>query len=326
MLVRLYKNVEYFKWFIVIAVSVLFLLPYKTYLNVEHSVSLIDKFLNFSFLSFTFSIQLNQIINILVVLVIGIAFFQLLILNHIIERKNFLGLFFAFLCFSTLQTNYFSVADIFAVFFVYKSIQKLLNAENSAKEMMIFFDAGFLLGLAFLFNTCTFIYSFVIFAVIIINRQYQWRNWFVGILGLVLPFVFLNAYLFTFKDIVVNELVSDLQFSSKNILQHFHGFYWYFIIIILLSFISLMYIVWQLQDKKIHIRKKTWSLISIFFISLIGLLFQPNNQSIFVLFLSLPLAYFFMLIAERLLIVKKIKFTNIIDLFAIVVLLFRFFE
>jgi hypothetical protein len=323
MFVYLYRNVEYVRWLLSIIVAIVFMLPYASYHHVEFAESIIETYLNLPFLSAFHTVFFQQSIFILVGLLFGIAFFLMLVFNQLIERKNYIGLFFAILCYSAWQPLYFSVADVIAVFLVFVSIYKLFHAEDSANELMIFFDAGLMLGVAMLFNTTMLFYFVLTCIVLIINRQYHWRNWFVILLGFVLPYVFLSAYTLALHGVFIeNQFVNIFNITQQFIIQKVDKYYVQFIVFIPLTIFALTLTIRKLKDKKIHVRKRTWMLIYIFIISVAGFILQEHSSSIFLLFASLSLGYFLMASSVKLLKIRNAVI--LVDIMCIALLVYRF--
>jgi hypothetical protein len=136
------------------------------------------------------------------------------------------------------------------------------------------FNIGTLLSVASMFYLPSFIFVLLIWVGFIIYRIISWREWFISILGLIFPYIFLGTYYF-WNDCLLSKIVSYKNALSLINFQDFHLSLYTLIIVSFLGIIlilSLFKFITTINEKQIKIRKFLSFIIWFFLISSISLL------------------------------------------------------
>jgi hypothetical protein len=133
-----------------------------------------------------------------VILVIGEAF----LLNHIVNenevlsKQSYLPAFFYILLISNnnamLAMHPLLPANLFMLF----AINRLLTSYRKDAAFSHAFDAGLLISIATLFYFPYIVFFPLLGAAFIILRPFNWREWFISFLGVLIPYAFASVVYF----------------------------------------------------------------------------------------------------------------------------------
>lgn len=131
-------------------------------------------------------------------LVIGQAFHINIVLNRheVIYKNSWLPSLFYILLMSLIpQFLVFQpilIANSITIFI----LDKIFKLYKNQQPLGLDFEIGLLISIAALFYFPAIILALLFFAGIIILKPFAWRDWIVGLLGLLLPFFFVFTYYF----------------------------------------------------------------------------------------------------------------------------------
>lgn len=299
-MIKFFRNNQPLIAYILIPVALLFMLP----------IFLSEKTFEFNFL---FSEFINQTplffhhIFVFLLLLFNANRINIFVAKFLkTKEKNFLASFF-YLLLSSVQLFWFGFSNFFiATIFLVPSLTYLLSINHQKSILDLSFRAGFWLGISILFESSVVLlivfYLFSLFS----SRNISFREWFVLLVGVLIPFLFYFAYL------LINDLPivdNNFHFGLTDLLEFLNnsnvfkkGYVFSSMFILLIS----IYAFRKNWNKSVHydkISKKT------FFIIGVGLLatglfnsFDKTNDYlailIFVLATTIP-SYFIAFRKER---------------------------
>lgn len=85
---------------------------------------------------------------------------------------------------------------IFSNLFMMLVLLKLMGTHRKEKAFSDIFDAGFLLALSTLFYFPSFLFIPIVWIALVLLRPFVWREWLIGFLGFVLPYIFVGIIYF----------------------------------------------------------------------------------------------------------------------------------
>jgi len=248
----------------------------KTFINV---VPLYDTIPVSPFYKLVFTL-LHEYSIISAVISIALIITEALLLNHIlaendlIPRNTHLAAYIFVISSSlfsdTVLLNPIVIINIFIIMVIGMFLR--LYEKNEAYSTV--FNMGTLLSVASMFYFPSFSFILLLWVGFIIYRVFSWREWFISILGLILPYVFLGTFYFW------NDCFESKLESYKNALSliSFHNFHFSLYVVIIVSFLgiilllSLFKFIVTISEKQIRIRKYLSFTIWFFLISCIGVL------------------------------------------------------
>ncbi len=239
----------------------------------------------------------------------------------LIENRSFLPAFIFILltgCFFQMQRQHPALwANIFILF----AIDRLFltyRRENTFSEV---FDVSFLLsiGSLFYFNTIWFVIVFWIAFMIV--KPFKIAEWFISIMGLIIPYIFVSSYYYLFDKLpVFSELIKNNIISFHNKTLYFNTYYYvFFMFLLFMILLSFFYFIQGINIKKVAIRR--YYTVLILFICSCTTLFiaiRSTAQELFI-FAGLPISFmlsFFLISLKR----KWLKEAYIVIFIALIIL------
>jgi hypothetical protein len=167
--------------------------------------------------------------------------------------------------------------------------------------------AAFLISIASFFYYQSVLILLFIFLTFFVYRIYFWREWIIVILGFITPYILLWTYFFWTDELhIVFDAYTDF-FSGFTFLQFNQGYPVLGIIIsimiLLLFLFSFVSLASNLNEKVISVRKRYWSVIWLFIIALLILIFSFEKYGNPKLLLMIPMS---VMIAYKLSDIKKL--------------------
>jgi len=158
------------------------------------------------------------------------------------------------------------------------------------------FNSGFLTGVASFIYFPSIFFIFFIWLTFIVYRLYKWREWFIPITGVAIPYMFLLTYFFWFDqlDLVIQAYLTyfgslfPLQFNFEldPLNYAITG------IILFLFLWSFLKMAADIQEKNISIRKRFGSVFWFFFISFMIYIFADFHDTSHLILLTIPLSVY----------------------------------
>ena len=207
--------------------------------------------------------------------------------KDVIKKRNFIIAFVFLLLNTTFVTNLNIVLISFALLlFVYY----LLSLHKQKEPYALVFNAGVILSiLSFYLPNFLLFHSTIIFSCIIF-RNISWRVCVLTILSIIITYIFVWTYQFTFD---LRLFVPDFNFSyhhiSFNIFEiSLHQKIWWGVLtlIVLLSFYELFRWMYKKSNKS---RESFIVVLFYFFVSIVTFLLSKNNESVALLLIPLSI-------------------------------------
>ncbi len=199
---------------------------------------------------------LTLIFSLLMVIIQGLLLVRLNQKHIIINKRTYLpAIIFVIIVSSNIsyqQINPMIFANLFLILII-DNIYSIYREDYILNKLYI---TGFYVAVASLFYFPYIFLFLLIWISLLIFKTFSGREWFVPILGLLTPYLFLFVYLFLVDDL--NYLIEPLErnfnfdFALKSISFSNILFYSYLGLLILISSLSILR---KLPNKKIKIRK-----------------------------------------------------------------------
>ncbi len=182
---------------------------------------------------------------------------------------------------------------------------QILNSADKPKKFNSFFNAGFIIGFASIFNPPFILFFFLIIFSLVIFGTHSWREWVLSFIGLFLSFFlfysFRNIFFSNFSisyhfDIVSLNTLLPYSFDLSDL---------FFVVYFLLILISVFNIFRNFSKQKIRIRHIFLFYFLIILISSVGFFIFPNQKTFFFLVSVFP---FSILISNDLVRMKNVFF------------------
>jgi len=201
------------------------------------------------------SISLS-VLSLLLVISLGVLVNFIVHDNGITRNNTYALLFFVLL----IGSNYLlSVINpvLVSTFFVVLALKSLLSLHEHREMTQKLFNSGFLLGIAAIIYPYSILYVVLIFLGIIIYGADNWRQWFIPILGIALPYYILFAWYFWFDKL---DVFSDKYFIesfslSGNFLDKSVWAYVIWGVFIFLTIFSILDYIKNMNSHKLDARK-----------------------------------------------------------------------
>jgi hypothetical protein len=231
-------------------------------------------------------------------LCIGMVIFQALLLNNILienellPRKTYMAAFLYVLYISSFRDIVVFHPVLIAFLLLSAALFNLMKLYDRKEGYSLVFNIAFFVSLASLFYFPAIVFILFIWACFIVYRLFSWREWFISILGLLLPYLFLGTYYFWTERLQEKIAEYEQAFSVIN----FHELSPSFSAWIILGFSALMIlfsvfrILRLINEKAIRIRKQLAIILWLFVISYLAMTLSPHYRIFGFLSLVAPLS------------------------------------
>ncbi len=135
--------------------------------------------------------------------------------NEILTKPSFLPalLYIVFMSSDTVLLTAYPL--LFANFFILLSIHKLVSSYRKDTAFSNAFDAGFLLSISTLFYFPGIVFFPLLGIGFILFRPFNWREWVISFIGVLLPYTFVFTYYF-WNDMLGNLWTIKLFYSNPE--------------------------------------------------------------------------------------------------------------
>lgn len=291
MIVKIFKTNQIIANIFIVVLAVLMLLP-GYFSGLAPSVEL--NLANYSW--FNFRIE-NRFIEVLLFsLLIG---FQGVLLNYIINREKLIkgnthlvGLFYVILnsgvsILFAVNPIIISNTLIITILWLFFKLYSLHNAKS------LLFNIGFLLGISVLIYAPLFCLFPLIWIVLSYIRTPNFRDFFVSLLGFLLPFIYLFAYLYITNQLFNSNYIDWIYYPAIFSIHIINKPFLYFFVIVigfvLLAFFSMFFQLERdvIKDRKLFI---VFILLTLFFF--VTLVFNSDGYNSLYILLTIPFSVF----------------------------------
>jgi len=182
-----------------------------------------------------------------------------------------------------------------ATVFLLLAINRIFGAYEQPKVNSNAFDAGFLIGLGSLFYfNLVFYFPIVWVGFVLIRKTPEWRNFILPLIGIAIPWLYAFCYYFVTDSVpelgrtISQNVLTDTVFFEGNL-----NFQAYLALLIFLTLMGSLFLIMQLDEKKVSSRKYFQIFFLIFVISLALLLFVPAASQEILVIMAIPLTFLF---------------------------------
>lgn len=195
---------------------------------------------------------------------------------------------------------------LLATLFVVFSLYQLFESYDKKRMSFELIDAGFLISLGSIFYPSLVYIHLLLLIALIILQDFSWKEWFLVIIGGLLPFAIMWSISYTF-DSTFQKGYSEV-FSKNNFTTNLNlGNKIFFYSSIILLFFASIQMVSVFNLKKIYSRRLFSALLTLFFIAVfVSILFSRIS---FLVVALIPLTYLF---THYFYLLKKIRLGNIL--------------
>ena len=224
---------------------------------------------------------------------LGFYFSVFFFYNFIVSKNNLtFDNFYAFFIFTILLSYFLPIIISFKAMITLLLytlfLRKIYSLKSHKKILKKLFDSGFWLGVLFLINPFTAIFSILIYSAIFLHQKAIIHNLLTPIIGFLIPGILYCTHclwfdqLYLFTNLFYFEIPASLSFYADT------AFYWTTISILGLSLLSLI----VKSPKTLSINnsfKKSWLLLMLnLSVGVLFALIVPNKNGVELLFLALP--------------------------------------
>jgi hypothetical protein len=211
----------------------------------------------------------------------------------LIQQRTFLPALF-FICISgytpvLLQWNEVLPAGVFLILILEVIFHSYQDEPNSYR----FFEAGILLGIGSLFYAPLVYMLVFIWIACMVQRPFYWREYLFPVLGILVPYIFVFAFLF-FRDKSILEFLVRLKsnFVFKINFPQFRWIYWIFAAYVgILILLSSIYLIKVFQFRKVYIRDYFMVLFWMFVTASFIYLFLSGFNTGLAYIVAMPVSY-----------------------------------
>jgi hypothetical protein len=278
MLLRIFKTSQPLSWILIITIITIFRAILFLATDTELHSTENETFTSYFTLQFANSIPwLSHLVSTLIILFSGLFFNKIVQNLNILEGIHYLLLLFFGIFISFNPENLLFTPFILSAPFSLFSLNLILSQPKGNVSLANIFNASFFIG----FSTIIYFPSVALFPILIISlfylNQAKWRYFSVSIIGLLTPWLFNDAIIYSFA-INQNLLFSDWMnnFSSFQI-ANFFPIYTTILFIALMTFQSYFYV--RALSKSIIKIRKTLFLILVYLVLGVVLTGFIQNQS-----------------------------------------------
>ena len=256
-----------------------------------------------------------------------LLFFQALYFNYLVNyykimsRPSYLPAFSYILVSSLFVEFLFLTPALIANTFLLISLAKIFSLYKKEKAVAIVFDSAFLVSIASLFFFPYAVFFLFILASLTLLRPFNLREYFIAIIGLILPYYFMGVYFFwvdRLPEFLHTLTISELRFNAE-VVERSSRIFTVGIPVVAVMIWSGLYIQANIFRMVVQVRNYLIAFVCFFFAGILSLLVQFNGELFHFIWLAIPaglsFAFFF---AEF----RRWIISEILHLFLILAILF----
>lgn len=237
----------------------------------------------------------SNLLSIVLVLALAFIILRLNTAYSFIRVRTFLPSNIFIFIVSGLTTLHCLHPVYFSTIFLLLSINRIFGAYENKKVNSNAFDAGFFIGLGSLFYfNLIFYFPIVWIGFILIRKNPEWRNFVLPLIGVAIPWLYGFSYYF-FTDSVpeLGKTISQNFLTSNNFLSGNINFQIYLGLLVVLTLLGSLFLISQLDEKKVSSRKYFQVFFLVFLFSAAILIFVPSASLEILVIMAIPLTFLF---------------------------------
>ncbi|NTW31915.1 MAG: hypothetical protein HGB12_04715 [Bacteroidetes bacterium] len=292
MLTKLFNSNSVFSYGILIILAII--LWAKAFVNIPVTAESVPASPLYHFISN----WINDLSVIRGIIALSLIVFEAILINHILSDndlipRNSLIAAFIFIIINSLFINVINLNPVLiANLFIITALWLVLKLYEDKDAYSTAFNVGTLISVASMFYFPSIIFVFLVWVVFIVYRLYKWREWFIVLLGLIIPYVFLGTYYFwndclSTKISIYKEALLFINFNDFP-----SGIYIkiVFIFLSLLMLLSVSKLLAVINEKAIKMRKFLSFMIWFFIFDFICLNLSNNYGTLGFLMMNISVS------------------------------------
>lgn len=229
-------------------------------------------------------------------LVVAQAFMLHILLssNDLVPRDSFIDGIIYLVCMSWNPSLLFFHPAIPAGLFILLALYMLMKMYGQSEPYQYVFTAAFSVSIASLIYLPALYFMIGLWISLLTFRIASWREWFITIIGLMVPFLYVISYYFWIGALQEGwqQIVAALRFQKSEGYTMTVAEIVFLVTAILMMAIATIATLNAIQDKLISIRRKTWVILDFTLAGLIGVILTFGSWKTGHFFLMMPLAFF----------------------------------
>ena len=243
---------------------------------------------------------LNRVFGFLIVTVLVFVISRVFNANDFYNKENAIPSLMLIIMIGAWNGFHFFSPIYFSIILLLMAISRILKIYHQKNVIRELFDASFLIGLAALFYYPIILFGLSIWGFLSISRSFNWREFVIPIMGLLLPFYFMWVAFFYFDIQPDFFIITSITEVKSMLFQVGLTQRLYLVITVILFVFSLIYLLRVLDRAKVQVQHARKFLLLFFLngvlVYWLSLFFYPINER--ALFIVVPMAmilpFFFM--------------------------------
>jgi hypothetical protein len=232
---------------------------------------------------------------------IALLFYQALLINYVlvendlVPRKSYMAAFILVIFLSLFNEIIMLNPVLIAGLFIISAVRLIFRLYEEHEAYKTVLNIGTLISVASLFYFPSIVFIMIIWAAFIIYRLFSWREWFISLLGFILPYLFLSTYYFLNDCLMLKILEYKRAFAFLNLNYYSTSIFTFIVLIFLglLIVVSIIKLLITINERQIRIRKFISMLIWLMIISFASLSLSSNYRIAGFLTILLPASVLF---------------------------------
>jgi hypothetical protein len=182
--------------------------------------------------------------------------------------------------------------SIYGNIFLVIGLEKIFETYRNDKKWLNYFNASMIISIGSLFDARLIYFFVIIFISLATLRPFRRREWLISLFGIILPYIYLLTYYFVFENTLSQRIndFSKVLINTDNVIISYNEFVLFIYIIILIIFSSI-YSIYQIQHKKVSVRKYFQIFLWLFIISLSIYIFSNFSFTGILIYAIFPVSY-----------------------------------
>ncbi|MDR0713204.1 MAG: hypothetical protein LBF89_02955 [Bacteroidales bacterium] len=183
---------------------------------------------------------------------------------------------------------------MWASFFLTIALILLLSSFRSNHLSYAYFTAPIYVAIAVFFYRYAYMYMLVIWICLFFFRPGYWREWVFSLLGFLFPFFwyFGWCYLMYNRPAMLFDMFAQMFSFSHTMPQWEPSIYFFFIFTVLLSLVSIGYLLRSIGSRKIIVRNDYYALLIVTAVLLLTTVIVPDTLPFAWYLIAFPLSFF----------------------------------
>lgn len=230
------------------------------------------------------------------ILIVGEAFLLNYIVNEneVLSSPSFLPALFYIVYMSNSAEKLMLHPLLFANFFMLLAINKLVSSYRKNTAFSQAFDAGLLFSVATLFYLPSFVFLPLLGIGLFIFRPFNWREWLISFLGVLVPFTFVLTYYFWYDslDYLLFDKIFYTLFKDQPKLEYPSSFYFMLGLGWFIVALSIGKLFSRLTGVSQKTKKGILFFIWFFVLGIVSVIIAPEISTKYLSFLAISTAVF----------------------------------